>query len=690
MYNAFISYSHTADGALAAALQSALHRFAKPWYKLRALHIFRDQTNLAVNPALWSSIRDALDQSLVFMLLASPEAAVSPWVAKEADYWLGKNGPSRILIVLTGGALKWNPAAGCFTPDTNALPATLLRAFPEEPLYLDLSWARPDTTRLSLREPRFHEAVLQLAATLHNRPKDELDGMDIRLQRQARLLAGLAAIVILITAGFALWQMNLGHHNLDQKLAANLAAQSRDVLAHHPDQAREAAFLAIESNRLAPSFDGNQALRASVSLLPIGAQFYAPQSSDPSQRVRDLAFSPNGSTLATARDDGSIELFDIASHTRMGYIGPDREPKAKVELASNLEDISFDNNSAVSVAFDSTGSLLASGARDGVVHLWSFPDGQELLRLLHAAPVSEVMFRPRSKQLAIAGEDGHVRIFEASPAKMIADFKCSDKVVSASFSPDGSLLAARSSDGVISMFDLAERKLIRTLGGGDAAFNVVFSGNGQRLATASGDYVFVWDVSTGKEALKATHAASAETLTTQQWITDVALSSDGKFMAYATKDDSFAHVWNVETGRQTLALKHDAIVAAVAFNKDGTKLGTGSYDGTSRIWALPSGNEIGRTAHPQGAEVVAFSPNGQRFAAGGMEGTISVSESGRADRPAYFEFSADVRSVAFSPDGHLFAMASRSPHWSPLVRIARADGSVVREVPLRTSGPTNW
>src|ERR1700681_1102235 len=113
-YNAFISYSHTADGPLAAALQSSLHSFAKPWYKLRALHIFRDQTNLAVNPALWSSIRDALDQSS-FILLASPEAAASPWVAKEAEYWIGKNGPSHVLIVLTGGTLKWDHSVACFT-----------------------------------------------------------------------------------------------------------------------------------------------------------------------------------------------------------------------------------------------------------------------------------------------------------------------------------------------------------------------------------------------------------------------------------------------------------------------------------------------------------------------------------------------------------------------------------------------
>jgi hypothetical protein len=83
----------TANSALPQA-RAALHRFAKPWYKLRALHIFRDQTNLAGNPALWSSIREALDQSLFYILLASPEAAVSPWVALEAEYWIPKGAAS--------------------------------------------------------------------------------------------------------------------------------------------------------------------------------------------------------------------------------------------------------------------------------------------------------------------------------------------------------------------------------------------------------------------------------------------------------------------------------------------------------------------------------------------------------------------------------------------------------------------
>src|SRR3954447_8767296 len=155
-YSAFMSYSHSADGTLARALQSALHRFAKPWYKLRALHIFRDQTNLAVNPALWSSIREALDQSQFLILLASPEAAISPWVAREVEYWIGRNGPSHTLIVLTGGTLQWDSSALCFRPEgTNALPASLLHGFAEEPFFLDLRWVREGATRLSLREPRF-------------------------------------------------------------------------------------------------------------------------------------------------------------------------------------------------------------------------------------------------------------------------------------------------------------------------------------------------------------------------------------------------------------------------------------------------------------------------------------------------------------------------------------------------------
>jgi WD40 repeat protein len=680
-YDAFVSYSHTADDIPAAALQAALHRFAKPWYKLRAVHIFRDQTNLAINPALWSSIRDALDQSLFFILLASPEAAASPWVAKEAEYWIGRNGPSHILIVLTGGTLKWDHSAASFTSeDTSALPPSLLRAFPEEPLYLDLRWVREGAPRLSMRESRFHEAVLQLASTLHNRPKDELDGADIRMQRETRLLAASGLIVILLIALFALYQIRQGRDVTNQNRAASLASNSGIVLGHNPDRAAEAALLAVESNRLYLSFAGNQALRAAVSLLPAAAQFYAPPDSNPSERIRDLAFSLDGARLAAVRDDGSTQLIDFHNHQQPLNFAPDDKPAASIELPSGSEGTASDDNSAVSVAFNSNGSLLASGARDGVAHIWTVPGAREVLRVLDAAPISQIAFHPKANQIVAASDDGHVRIFDVARAATVADFKCSGKIVAAVFSPDGSLIAALSSDGEVSLLDPAHSKVIRTMTGGEAGFNLAFSTDGKRLAAATGDFAVVWDVSTGRQLLKATHAAGSETLTPQQWIYNAAISADGKFLAYAARGNEFAHVWNVDTGRQILELKHGTSVAAVAFNADGTKLGTGSFDGTARVWELPAGNELERTSHPGGAEVLVFSPNGSHFAAGGMDGSISVSETHRADRPAYFSAPSRVGSVAFSPDGKRIAIGTVSAHWFAMVRVAETGGNVLRDI----------
>jgi WD40 repeat protein len=680
-YNAFISYSHTADGTLAAALQSALHSFAKPWYKLRALHVFRDQTNLAVNPALWSSIRDALDQSLFFILLASPEAATSPWVAKEAEYWIGRNGPSHVLIVLAGGTLKWDHSSASFASEpTTALPASLLHAFPEEPLFLDVRWARDGAAPLRLREPRFHEAILQLAATLHNRPKDELDGADIRNQRHARFLAACALIAILLASIFAFRQTRVSQEESLQNLAASLAANSAKVLSDSPDRVREAALLAIESNRINPSFEGNSSLRAAVSLLPAGAQFYRPESSDPAERVRDVAFSRDGATLAVARDDGSTQLIDVVNKKPIGYLAQDEHPAASIALLGAPQGASLDSNSVVSVAFNSSGSLLAAGARDGVAHVWALPGGRELLRIFHGAPVSQVSFHPKANELATASDDGHVRIFDIARAAIVADFRCQDKMVSTSFSPSGDLLAALSSEGVVSLFDPVHRRLLRTLGGGEAGFNVAFSNNGRRLAIASGDFASVWDVTTGRQLLKASHAASSETLTPQQWIVNAAISSDGEFLAYAARGDKLARVWNVETGRQILELKHDSAVAAVSFNSDGTKLGTGSYDGTARVWELPSGIELERAAQAGGAEVVVFSLTGSRFAAGGVDGSVSVSETRRADRPASFDLPADVRSLAFSPDGRRLAIGTISVHSAPLLRIAEIGGNTLRDI----------
>src|SRR5215470_14143729 len=114
LYDAFISYSHAKDKPIAAALQRAVQTLGKPWYQRRALRVFRDDTSLSATPHLWPTIEQALAESRFLILLASPEAAASPWVNKEVAYWLEHKGGDTLLIALTDGDLSWNSAAGDF------------------------------------------------------------------------------------------------------------------------------------------------------------------------------------------------------------------------------------------------------------------------------------------------------------------------------------------------------------------------------------------------------------------------------------------------------------------------------------------------------------------------------------------------------------------------------------------------
>src|SRR5437764_301817 len=101
LYDAFVSYSHVKDKPIAAALQSVIQTLGKPWYRRRALRVFRDDTGLSATPSLWPTLEQALAQSGYLILLASPEAAASPWVNKEIAYWLDHKSADTLLIAVS-------------------------------------------------------------------------------------------------------------------------------------------------------------------------------------------------------------------------------------------------------------------------------------------------------------------------------------------------------------------------------------------------------------------------------------------------------------------------------------------------------------------------------------------------------------------------------------------------------------
>jgi hypothetical protein len=189
-YDAFISYSHATDGKFAPALQRALKSLAKPWYRMRALSVFRDETDLSAVPDLTAAIRGALAGSRFFVYLASPGAAQSRWVGEEIETWKRRNLPQHLLITLTEGEIAWKAASRDFDWEkSTALHPNLKGVFTQEPLWVDFRWAKSDTT-LSSRDPRFQRATAMLAAPMHGKTLDELVGEDVKQHRRRQWLIG--------------------------------------------------------------------------------------------------------------------------------------------------------------------------------------------------------------------------------------------------------------------------------------------------------------------------------------------------------------------------------------------------------------------------------------------------------------------------------------------------------------------
>lgn len=227
-YDAFISYSHARDRGIATALQDVVQRLGKPWYRRRALRVFRDDTSLAATPALWPSIVDALDGSRFLILLASPEAAASRWVDREVAHWLAHRGADTLLLALTAGELSWDEAAGDFAWSAQTpLPPALKGRFAHEPRWVDV---RDWRLRAAPEAQDFVARAADLAAVVRGMPKEDLLSEELRLQRRALRLAWSAAAAMLglaVAAGAAGW----------------MAANERDR-----------ALRALEGGRIAQSF----------------------------------------------------------------------------------------------------------------------------------------------------------------------------------------------------------------------------------------------------------------------------------------------------------------------------------------------------------------------------------------------------------------------------------------------------
>jgi WD40 repeat protein len=630
MYHAFISYSHAVDNRLAPVLQSAVRRFASPWYRRSALRIFRDQTDLSVSPGLWSSIEQALATSQHLILLASPRAAASRWVRRELEYWLAHNTPQTLLIVLTEGTFEWSEAHKDFDWErTDALPNSLAGAFSEEPLYLDLrSISRAQD--LTQENPPFRDAVASLASVLLGRSKDELIGDDIAVRRRARqTLWGVGTalvsltVLLAVSTRFALSQRDSLARSLQVVQGQKLAAEAQLVRAQSPSQLQLSALLSLEAARLAPSAEVTAQLRQTVALLlPPVRQFELSGSGGSTSAIAAIAFSADSRSLAAVGVGATPRWLDIATGQAVQTFvpaGPEMmqmavatTPDGSQVITSSLTGISFWNaadgkvvkqagstsGSVRTMALSSDGRYLAIGHYEGAVRVLDRLSGRELLVGKHDSVVNSVDFGADAKLLASGSNDNSVRIWSVLGSREVQRLPHAFGVLGVAFSPDGKLVATAGWEGLARIWELATGRQIASFDHRSAVNAVAFSTDGNRLATAGTDAtVRVWDRVTGIEVARATHEAT---------VAAVKFSPDGRYIATASKRT--VALWATAYGNELVQLHHpDAIVVAVGFSPDGKRLITAAAD-TARVWSLNDGRELYRLKHDAQVDDVIFSP----------------------------------------------------------------------------------
>jgi WD40 repeat protein len=278
-----------------------------------------------------------------------------------------------------------------------------------------------------------------------------------------------------------------------------------------------------------------------------------------------------------------------------------------------------------SVAFSHDGKTLATGSADGTVRLWDVASHQPITTLTgHTGAVTSVAFSPDGTTLATGGADGIVRLWNVATYRPIRALTSHDgRVNSVAFSPDGTTLATGSADGTVRLWDVATRRPTNgpPTSHGDPVFGVAFGPGGATLATGNADgTVSLWDLVNGS-------CSSGPTISDPRRATSVGLSPDGATLAAGNADGTI-RLWDTATGSPTTRPLTGPAgpVASVAFSPDSTTLASATPDHTVRLWDLATSRPIGAplTGHTGLVTSVAFSPDGKTLAAGSADHTVQL------------------------------------------------------------------